>query len=292
MPFPYISETKDLDDSLRQNVAGDFVALSNGYTHYELRGDPDAETVVLVHGFSVPNFIWDPTFHALTKAGYRVLRYDLFGRGYSDRPNTTYNLDFFIQQLLDLLNALNITEPINLCGLSMGGPITATFTARFPGRVKKLILVDPAGTRAMQLSQTLKSAFLMGAGELLFWLFGKRILLNSIASDFYEPENIKAFLARYRVQMQYRGFRRALLSTLRSGMLGDFSETYKRVGKTGIPVLLLWGREDKTVPYDQAREAVASIPHARFHTIEEAGHIPHYEKADEVNPILLDFLQN
>jgi len=42
--------------------------------------------VALVHGFSVPYYVWDPTAPELARAGFRVLRYDLYGRGYSDRP--------------------------------------------------------------------------------------------------------------------------------------------------------------------------------------------------------------
>ena len=84
--FPYLGETEELNDTVRANTPGSFVLLSDGYTHYELGGDENGEPVVLVHGFSVPYFIWDPTFDFLTKSGFRVLRYDLFGRGYSDRP--------------------------------------------------------------------------------------------------------------------------------------------------------------------------------------------------------------
>ena len=84
-----------------------------------------------MHGFSVPYFIWDPTFKFLTKSGFRVLRYDLFGRGYSDRPKLRYDIDLFCKQLRELLDTLGF-EQINLMGLSMGGPITATFTARYP----------------------------------------------------------------------------------------------------------------------------------------------------------------
>ena len=61
--------------------------LSDGFTHYELGGPPTGHLVVLAAGFSVPYYIWDPTFSALTEAGVRVLRYDYYGRGFSDRPD-------------------------------------------------------------------------------------------------------------------------------------------------------------------------------------------------------------
>ena len=93
------------------------------------------------------------------------------------------------------------------------------------------------------------------------------------------------------VQMKYKGFMRALLSTVRSGMLGDFSETYRLVGRLGTPTLLCWGRDDKTVPFEQSDDIRALIPQATFHTFERCGHIPHYEKPEEANPLLLKFLR-
>ena len=58
-----------------------------------------ARTVVLVHGFSVPYYIWDSTTTALAAAGYRVVRYDEYGRGLSDRPNVDYTADLYDRQL-------------------------------------------------------------------------------------------------------------------------------------------------------------------------------------------------
>src|SRR5512147_2320234 len=97
--FSFRSETKELNDTTRRLTGGSFVPLADGITHYELGNITRDTTVVLVHGFSVPYFIFDPTFHFLTQNGFRVLRYDLFGRGFSDRPIANYNIDFFVKQL-------------------------------------------------------------------------------------------------------------------------------------------------------------------------------------------------
>ena len=69
-----------LDATTRANLPGQFAQLAAGVTHYQLDGPPDAPVVVLAAGFSVPYYIWDPTFKALTAAGFRVLRYDYYGR--------------------------------------------------------------------------------------------------------------------------------------------------------------------------------------------------------------------
>jgi pimeloyl-ACP methyl ester carboxylesterase len=222
--FPYLGETKKLNEATRADTPGEFVQLTNGWTHFELSGPDDGNSIVLVHGFSVPYFIWDPTFEFLTASGFRVLRYDLFGRGFSDRPRTRYDIDLFCQQLRDLLDTLGF-EKTNLVGLSMGGPIVATFSARYPDRVGKLVLVDPAGARPVTLSGILRAALAPGFGELALGLFGRNQLTSEVASDFYKPVNIKAFAQKYMIQMGYKGYMRAILSTTRTGMLGDFSST-------------------------------------------------------------------
>jgi pimeloyl-ACP methyl ester carboxylesterase len=91
--------------------------------------------------------------------------------------------------------------------------------------------------------------------------------------------------------MQYKGFKQAILSTVRNGMLGSFMDCYQRIGKMDRPVLLFWGRQDHTVPFRYSNDLRQAIPHAEFHVIENSGHIPHYEKPEEVNPVLLGFLK-
>ncbi|HXF85127.1 MAG TPA: alpha/beta hydrolase [Anaerolineales bacterium] len=291
MPFPYLGETKELNDETRQEGRGSFVRLSNGITHYEL-GNPEREnTVVLIHGFSVPYFIYDPTFDFLVQSGFRVLRYDLFGRGYSDRPRARYDIDLFVRQLEDLIEALRFTRPLSLIGLSMGGPIAATFTARHPHRVHKLVLIDPAGARPIPLSPLLNLAKVPLLAEILFGLVGSGELAKAAASDFFDPTWVEHFISKYKVQMQFKGFIRAILSTIRSGMLNSFIETYRSVGESGTPVLLLWGRDDKTVPLEHSRDLQAAMPQAKLRIIENCGHIPHYERPEAVNPILLEFLK-
>ena len=91
--------------------------------------------------------------------------------------------------------------------------------------------------------------------------------------------------------MRYKGSRRALLSTVRHGPLSDLAETYRRVGEQKRPVLLIWGREDQTIPFDTHKRVEETIPHLEFHAIDEAGHGPHGERPELVNPLLIEFLR-
>jgi pimeloyl-ACP methyl ester carboxylesterase len=281
--------TLPLDGQARAAASGQFIELADGFTNYELAGPDVAQVVVLVHGFSVPYYIWDPTFAALTAAGLRVLRYDLFGRGFSDRPKVIYNVDLFDRQLLGLLDALGMHSPIDLVGLSMGGAIAVHFADRHPERLRKLVLIDPAGL-PMPRPAVAKLIQAPVLGDLLMSLFGDRFLLSSQGQDFRNPDRLVEFQAKYRVQLQYAGFTQAALSTIRHGPVYDETAVFQRVGALPLPILLIWGREDRTVPFEISDKARQALPNAEFQVIEEAGHIPHYEKPEAVNPIMLDFL--
>ncbi|MBI5944189.1 MAG: alpha/beta hydrolase [Chloroflexi bacterium] len=291
MSFPYLDETKELNDATRKDAGGSFVTLPDGVTHYELRGPENGKPVVFVHGFSVPYFIFDITFEFLVKSGFQVLRYDLFGRGFSDRPRAAYNIQLFVRQLKDLLDALNFKD-IALLGLSMGGPITASFIRQYPGYVRKHVLIDPAGVQQTVLGRGIEALKMPIFGELAFGLFGSGVMVKSLASDLFDPKAVEFFQSRYKIQMQFKGFKRALLSTLRSNMLDSFYETYAEVGKQQKPTLLFWGMDDKTTPFANSEILLTALPHAEFHAIENCGHIPHFEKPEIVNPILLEFLSH
>ena len=291
MFFPFRDETKELDEDARNSAGGAFISLPNGITHFEMSGPGSGGPIILIHGFSVPYFIYDPSFEFLSRSGFHILRYDLFGRGFSDRPHARYNLDLFVTQLADLLDALNFSGPVNLVGLSMGGPIAAAFAVRHARLVDKVVLIDPIGAKPVRISPMLTAAKIPILGELGFSLVGSEGLVQNIASDFFDAALVAHFQAQYKLQMQYKGFKRAILSTIRNDMLGSFMDVYRTLGKMDRDILLFWGRNDTTVPFEHSNELRAVLPRVEFHVIENCGHIPHYEKPAEVNPILLEFLR-
>src|SRR5262245_36283317 len=134
-------EDRDLDQATRTQLDGEFARLTDGYTHYELGGPPNGRVVVLAAGFSVPYYIWDPTFAALTASGYRVLRYDYFGRGYSDRPRIAFTDEMYVRQVHELLGAAGIADPVDLVGLSFGGSLITSVADKYPEQVRSLVYV-------------------------------------------------------------------------------------------------------------------------------------------------------
>lgn len=280
-----------LDDSVRATLPGQFVKLPLGVVHYELAGPDNAPTVVLVHGFSVPYYIWDPTFEALTQAGFRVLRYDLYGRGFSDRPDVNYNLDLFSSQLEELLPALHVRGPVDLVGLSMGGPIVARFANQHPGQVRSLILIDPEV--APVPTREIFPLNIPLVGEYLMTVYVAPVELpNMQPADFYQPQRFPFWEAMFRVQEQYKGFRQAILSTIRAEPGMDSLAEFRAVGRQNLPTLLIWGREDKTISSADMQELVQLILGIDYQIIDKAGHIPQYERPEVVNPLLINFLRS
>jgi pimeloyl-ACP methyl ester carboxylesterase len=283
-------ERTELTDAVRAFApsGGSYVALTDGTTHYQIAGPADAQTVVLVHGFSVPYYIWDPMFDGLVRAGFRVLRYDTYGRGYSDRPDVRYDADLFDRQLLNLLDALQIKSPVDIAGLSMGGPVTVIFAVRHPERVRSILLFDPA----VRGGKTPLAFRLPVVGEFYMDVFEMPHAARDQMGDLAHPERFPDWPERYKPQMRIKGFRRALLSTVRYYMPRDLTADFTAYGRRGKPALLVWGTEDKTLPFpEMSAIARAAIPQAEFHAIDDAGHIPYMEKPEQVIPIAIDFLR-
>jgi len=95
-----------IDSTVRSNTSGDFIQLPQGIIHYEMSGAETAETVLLMCGFSAGYTIWDSTFHYLKEAGFRVIRFEHFGRGYSDRICGNYDKAFYQTEITEFLKAL------------------------------------------------------------------------------------------------------------------------------------------------------------------------------------------
>jgi pimeloyl-ACP methyl ester carboxylesterase len=149
--------------------------------------------------------------------------------------------------------------------------------------------VDPAGGDFGRLPWYIRMPVL---GPLLWQGLVVPGMAEGQLSDFLEPSKWPDWVGRYRVQMQYRGFGQALRSTRMAASGTSLDSVYGPVGRQGFPVQLIWGVEDHTVPIALSARVRKAIPRIRYHPVERAGHLPHMERAEVVNPILLDFLRS
>ena len=282
-------EKRDLDQAARSEAGGEFVELDQGIVHYYLEGPVDAPVVLLIHGFSVPSYVWEPTTSFLNGQGYRTLRFDLYGRGFSDRPDLVYDLPFFCDQVSGLVTELGLDQPIIVVGLSMGGPVAARFAQQNPDLAAGVILISPLVTPptngdVLPLNIPLVGEYVMAAIMEPFVLPGLQL------EDFIRPENFPQWTEMYREQLQFKGTGRALLSTIRQLVKMDSEAEYQLLNESGIPVLLLWGNADQSVDAVQIETLQQILPGMDARIFPGAGHLLHYEIPDKVNPIIAEFL--
>lgn len=279
-------ERATFDADARASVPGDYMGSSVGTTRYQVVGPDTGRVAVLVHGFSVPAYIWDSTFAALGAAGYRVIRYDLMGRGWSDRSDVAYDGETFDAQLGELLDSLHVTGPVDLFGLSFGGFVTANFTANNPNRVRSLVLVDPTVHPAHM--SALEHFPIVG--RYLFEVMAAPGMADGQPGDFLHPERFPGWADRYRPQQRYRGFARALHRSRFELTHADFEELHTRIARQGTPVLLIWGKQDPVIPIAQAEDVKRRIPSVEFVAIDSSGHLPHLEQTTVFNAAMFSFL--
>ena len=283
-----------LDETVRaklttQGVAHSFIELPGGTVHYRLEGREDAPLVVLIHGFSTPSFVWNDHIAPLTDAGYRVLAYDNFGRGLSDRPGTVYDADLFDRQLDELLDALAINRRVDLVGYSMGGAIATVFAARHPERVRSLTLIAPAGL-GVAGNRNLELLRRPLIGNWIMRLFDARLFYNAAAEEAKSAPNPGAFLADFNRQLEYRGYGDALLSTMRHYPLGAAREAFATAGRSPRPVLVIWGEADEVVPFAHATQLLELMPQAQLRSYPGIGHNITFAEPPLVSRLLTDFL--
>ncbi len=274
-------EKTTLTDTERKGTSGQYIKLSQGVTHYQIAGPDTGKVIILIHGFSVPYFIWDSTFNELVKQGFRVLRYDMYGRGFSDRPDSVYTQAFYETQLLDLINQLHLKTPVSLAGVSFGGGVATNFTAIHPDLVSKVILIDPVYPNMTPSAPQFYTSFYEAT-------HGDERASGQLA-DFKYPQRHPDWIKKYRLQMQYKGFRHALVST-RYNYNYKGRESNAALNSTHKQVLLIWGKEDHTVPFAYS-DSVRSVLKCQFFPVDDAGHLPHIEQAKKVNARIVAFLR-
>ncbi len=285
------SDEIELADELRSKQSGKTLELSKGKIYYEWYGPETGEVIVMVHGFSTPRFIFYKNVEVFANAGYHVLAFDHFGRGFSDHLDSVYDKDFFDSELLEFLVAMKLQKPIYLLGYSLGGGIATVFTSRHPEWVKKLILIAPVGF-VPEFSGRNKLVLIPVLGDWLMAVIGKKNLLSSFQEDANRGLVSNEIVKKYAEQLHFKRYRHALLSTMRNYPMQNLSREYKILGEKDIPTLILWGTLDSTVPYSGASKIQELFPKSKLATFEGVEHSIVYSHPEKLNQMILGFLGN
>ncbi len=291
------AETKKLTRKERANAPGEYLDLDCGFTHYQKAdgGDDTKLPVVLVHGYSTPYYLYDFIFDALVDEGYTVIRYDLLGRGLSERVKKKYTPELFAKQLKELADRLVPDGKFIAFGTSMGGSILAAFCAMYPGMAQKVVLYAPAGMDNFKPPVYMKLAAVPVIGKRVFRaVMPKSTLARATDELLHQEEDVKdAFVRKLAYTMQYKGYLDGTWSSLVNTILKTKKTTkyYKQMAKQKLPTLVIWGTEDKTMPIYQIDRMAKVLKHAEFVIFEGSGHIFLYDEGDRAVAHTLPFLE-
>ena len=281
--------SQPLDDWAKKYAAGKFIDLDGYPTHYIERGE--GEPIILIHGFFYDSYMWAKNTEALAEK-FKVYTLDLWGFGYSTREPLNYGYPLYAGQLLKFMDALHI-QKASLVGQSMGGGTCILFAVQHRERVNKLILVDAAGM-PNPLPLIGKMTNLPRVGEFLLGLksnfFRKMVLATTfihdkklITSSYFE--NVTRF-------QKIKGTSEVSLNILRKQFFDKLLDEIRTLGKMDVPILIIWGREDKAIPVGRAREMHKILKNSRLEILDGAGHCPHDEQPERFNQLAVDFLSS
>ena len=285
--YEYIVKNKSFIESIDLKPNTGFINLSKGFTFYKHDNKEVSTTpIILIHGFSVPSYIWDPTFELLSNKGYNVISLDLFGRGFSENLDQPYTDKLFANQVIDLMIKLNI-DSAKLVGLSNGGRVISKVAELKPSLVSSLIYVASSGFRSIKES---KDKSVSNEEVENFIKNNYPTISKGQLEDFKYPEKYIGWDEKYEELLKYKGFAKALISTRKNHYTMD--HIHKKIQESDIPVYTIWGDSDKVVVYDEFEKRIDSLmPKRKEFFILESGHLPHMENPDQFDSILLSIIK-
>jgi pimeloyl-ACP methyl ester carboxylesterase len=247
LPVVLEARRRPMTASLRKSAPGDFAQLSQGVTHYQWVGPSRGPIAVLIHGLTTPSIVWKDVAQALGDTGYRVLVYDLFGRGFSDAPDGKQGVDFFLTQLDELLSDQGLDDDLTLVGYSMGGTIATAFASTEPHRTKRLILIAPSG---IDSHESAFSEFCRTKPVIGDWAHGALAATRMRRAIMHDPVAKVApdVAAAQKAELTRRGFLSAVLSSRRNILQVNQEQEHRGISRDGIPVIAIWGEQDAVIP--------------------------------------------
>jgi 3-oxoadipate enol-lactonase len=241
--------------------------------------------IVLIHGFPFSSEMWKPQIDFL-KAKYRVIAYDVRGHGNSDDGDGQYTIEFFVDDLIALLDCLKIEKAI-LCGLSMGGYIALRAIERNPERVAALVLCD-TGPQADSNEVKIRRAANIKSVK----ANGVKTFADNFIKAVFAPTSLKS------KPFEVEAIRKIIETNSEIGICGTLLALSSRTDTTDsldlihVPTLILVGEEDKVTPPKLSELMDSRISGSYFHVLKGAAHLSNLENPEEFNKHLEAFLSS
>jgi pimeloyl-ACP methyl ester carboxylesterase len=276
-PVTYFDESLYLRERLA-GVEGRDITINGYRLHYEVEGPASGPVVVLVHGLGSRAEDWRDLAPYIAKAGYRVYLPDLIGYGRSQKPEDfSYSVHDEANVVCAYLDALGIKE-VDLGGWSMGGAIAQHVAAAHPERIRRLLLFDSAGLYVLPTWDT-RLFTPTSAAELA--------QLDDLLMP--NPPKVPGFVARDILRMS--NDRAWIIHRAMATMLTGKDATDKLLPQLKMPVLIVWGSEDKITPLSLGQTMHKLVPQSQFDVIPGCGHLAPGQCAPQIAPKVVDFLK-
>lgn len=266
------------------------VQLPNYKLHYIDIGE--GEPVFMVHGFASSGYAWNNNAQYLQEAGFRIIMVDLPGQGFSPVPPKDFSpkVENIAASVIELADHLKI-DRFSIVGASMGGGVTLFLTWKYPDRVKRATVIDPA-CFPMKVPTLLRAMNAPVVGAAVTQMAGRWSVQVAMQQNAYRDEVVTdTFVDEYARPMAKPGFRQyiaRLANEFQSEEGLAMVDTYDRIQR---PLLIIWGAHDSWVPPEFGPRLQALVPNSRLVPVEDAGHMPHIEQPQIVNPLLVEFLR-
>ena len=258
-----------------------FTEVGGLRVRYADRGFGDS-VVLLLHGFGGDLDNWMFNLDSLAEK-HRLLALDLPGHGQSVKTNVDPSLSgmaTFVRKFLDVLSV----SPVHVVGHSMGGAIAMQLASDSPETVKSLGLICSAG-----LGPDINSDYLRGFVEAQSQQELKLVLEQLFADESLVNLQLVNDLLNYKRIDGVEATLNALSETLISA--GEQTFLTDNIVASGIPVLVIWGKQDRIIPVSHAQNySAAGGSCVEVEIFDSAGHMVQMEKAYDVNRSLLNFL--
>ena len=273
-------------ERLRVRARVQRVTLADGEVVYLKAGHGTGVPVLYVHGFTGMKENWLPLMAGIGRAQMQYAP-DLPGWGDSERrAGLDYGYAAQADRLLEFIDRI-IGGPVDLVGHSMGGGIAAVLAARYPGKVRRLGLLDAAGVRFAD--NTFGQAVLDGHNP--FGVTDVASLQRYLALVLERPPWVPQRLARWMVRRRIAdtGFEQSVLDRIGRGPDAFLPE--REASAITLPTLLLWCRNDRVVDPSAAAIYAAIIPDSRIVLVDGSGHMPMLESTAATVAALKEFLR-
>ena len=274
-----------------------YLKVNGMEVHYRAEGPlSDSLPLVLLHGTSSSLFAWNGWVELL-KDRHRIVRLDLPGFGLTGpHPEGDYDVETYLNFLQSFLSELGIEKCI-IAGNSLGGEIAWRYALNNPGQVKKLILIGAAGypvdIEKLPLSRLPLSYLWLRVPlirELSVRFTTPQVMHESLEYLYGDPEKVTEEVTEIYFDMTHReGNREALTERMESfGRPAPWQE----IPEIDIPVLILWGEQDRLIPVENARRFHRDLPRSRLVIFPEAGHMPMEEIPEKSAKAAEQFINN